>query len=122
MRIGILTSGRAKSFDEPGAPPPLVEAGQKRGHDVTLIHEPELVIAETGNGRTITYLGEPLPKFDIILNRPGFVTEPSLHSVTTEALTAAGFKIINHSKLGDVSKNKLAQHLILSQAGLPLPH
>lgn len=121
MRLGILTSGRAKSFDEPGALPPLVEAGQKRGHEVILIHEPELVIAENGDGRTITHLGQPLPQFDVILNRPGFVTEPSLHSVTTSALAAAGFKIINHSKLGDVSKNKLAQHLILSQAGLPLP-
>ncbi len=117
MHIGILTSGRPKQIDDPALAPRLIQAARAMGHEVTMLHEPEIVIA----GGIVTHMGAELPKLDVIINRPGFVEEPSLHAVTTDALVALGFRVINHSPLGGIAKNKLAQHFILSRAGVAMP-
>ena len=120
MNIALLRSGRSKPDQEATLTQRLLEAGRTAGHTMIELFEPDMVIAQTGDAVTIRHQGSPLPKIDLIINRPGYVEEPSLHAVTTDALAAAGYKIINGQKLG-ASKNKLTQHLLLAQAGLPLP-
>lgn len=121
MRLGILTSGRAKQADDPALLPRLVEAGRAAGHEVVVLHEPEMMIVALDDRLEVTHLGQPLPAFDVIINRPGYVTEPGLHAVTTEALKKLGIRVVNHSPLVGASKNKLAGHLVLQAAGVPMP-
>ncbi len=120
MIIGILRSGRKHELP-PAIPHRLVEAGHARGHEMVELHEPEVVLHEHNGHITITHLGVPLPKLDVIINRPGFVEEPSLHAITTSALRRAGYKLVNGSEVAEMSKNKLTQHLRLSQAGIAMP-
>ncbi len=120
MLIGILMTGRPKQ-DEDVQPHCLVEAGQTLGHGMLLLHEPEIVISKNQHQTEILHMGALLPKLDVIINRPGYIEEPSLHTITTEALANAGYKIINRSPLSIISKNKLAQHIMLAKAGVPMP-
>lgn len=122
MIIAILRSDQPKPGEaDTTVVPRLMEAGRARGHEMIELFEPEIVIRHTDPKTVIEHKGSPLPAIDVIINRPSFVEEPSLHTVTTDALQRAGYKLVNGHPLASVGKNKLAQHLILSANCVPMP-
>jgi ribosomal protein S6--L-glutamate ligase len=120
MRIGILICNR--SDDMRFASDALMTAGKRRGHDMTLLQEPWISIRDSGAGFELLHRDAPLPKLDVVLPRPNFVEEPSLHSVTYEALMLAGIPVVNATNRLASAKNKLLQKVLFAKAGLPTPH
>lgn len=65
--------------------------------------------------------GKRLKLPDVIIFRPGFVEEPSLHLHAVRCFQSLGIPVINGAlKLIEV-KNKLLQHVELLHAGIPMP-
>ncbi len=120
MRIGILTFSRPR--DPAAGTNALVEAATARGHEAVVLFEPLFLVRHLGEKTELLYDNQPLSPFDIIIARPNFVEEPSLHTVTLDALLSAGYALINSHRAFPHTKNKLMQKLILSQARIPTPH
>ncbi len=120
MRIGILI------FSEPDQEKStcvgrLEESALARDHEVVRLYEPFLCFLQTENGIEITHRGTILPPLDIILCRPNFIEEPSLHIHTTALLRMAGYKLVNGNASIAIAKNKLAQFTAINNAGIAMP-
>jgi ribosomal protein S6--L-glutamate ligase len=116
MTIGILI------FSEPTESIPtgsdrFTETGEELGHQIIKLYEPYLSFIDG----SIFHKGEPLPHLDIIISRPNFVEEPSLHTYAVQLLEQAGYKIINGQNGFTWAKNKLTQHVLFQQHHLPCP-
>lgn len=120
MRLGILLFSRPKDGNANLAS--LMEAARARGHEVTVLYEPLLLIRHLTDRVEILHDGHPLPLLDVILPRPDFVEEPSLHTVTVDALLAAGYPVVNAHHAFPLTKNKLVQKLVLTQEHIPTPN
>jgi ribosomal protein S6--L-glutamate ligase len=115
MKIGILLFSRPE-FDIFAAADRLVEAGNALGHEVVKLYESRLWFMQ-GN---VFYEGVEL-NVDAIIARPNFIEEPSLHTPTLLGLARAGIPVLNGHVHLDIAKNKLLQHFVLNEAGLPMP-
>ncbi len=120
MHIGILI------FSEPDQEKStcvgrLEESARAHGHEVTRLYEPFLCFLQTENGIEITHQGKPLPELDLILCRPNFIEEPSLHIHTTALLRMAGFTLVNGNASIAIAKNKLAQFTAVNNANISMP-
>ncbi len=121
MIIGLLRINKPSS--NPDAPAHrLIEAGRTLGHEMIELSEPDITIQEVNNHIHILHQGQPLPLLDVIINRPGYICEPSLHAVTTEALRRAGYRLVNGGPLVSSTKNKLSQRLLMAEAKIATPH
>jgi len=120
MRIGILIYSYPKRESFTGVAR-LEEAGVARGHEIVRLYEPYFTFHHDANGLRILYEGRPLGSFDVLIARPNFTEEPSLHTFTGDLLTRAGYRLINHRAGTSLSKNKLAEHVRLTERGLPMP-
>ncbi|MCR4278328.1 MAG: RimK family alpha-L-glutamate ligase [bacterium] len=121
MRIGILTATafRPESSSSPNGAERLMEAGTQRGHTMVRILEPYLAFTNTG---AILHESKPLGKFDVIINRPNFTEEPSIHMFNLTFLKRAGYVIMNGDEHAVArSKNKLAQHAWFLEHDIPTP-
>ncbi len=115
MTIGILIySGPAQEAYT--AADRLTAAAEKLGHQVIKLYEPLLSISEN----EILHEGLPLPHLDVIIARPNFVAEPSLHQYVTDKLLNV-CPVINGAGNISASKNKIAQHLLFEKHQLPCP-
>jgi ribosomal protein S6--L-glutamate ligase len=124
MNIGILTFGRPQTSETepPYETKRLLKAALAHGHNAKIFCEPFFSFRQN-NGRTeIFYDNEPLPPVDIFIARTNFIEDQSAHSVTIDALSSVGIKIVNNQALTKSSaKNKFARKLLINQAGLPTP-
>jgi len=109
MRIGILIFSTPKR-DEHAQADRFEEAGRELGVEVVRVHEPTL---------TITKDGPDARDVDLLVCRPNFVEEPSLHQFTIKSFVDAGIRVINAGILGP--KNKLDQHVRLAEANVEMP-
>lgn len=117
MNIGILIFSEPK-IDTFSGTDKLAETGEEMGHTIHKLYEPYFSFV---NGE-IFYEGEPLPKLDVIISRPNFITEPGLHTYVVQLLESAGYLIIN-SHIGYTwAKNKLDQHVLFDLHNLPCPN
>ena len=80
MQIAILSFVKSKNKLAAGTKQIIKEA-RSRGHKVKVLCSP-FVGLEFGNGKKITYMGKPLDpnKFDAIVVRPGFNSDPSINA------------------------------------------
>src|SRR3989338_188987 len=121
MKLGILVYTKPR---EEGAPHAniqrLIDVGQQLGHTVDVLYEPLLSFHQNSELR-VMYGKEPLTKYDVILNRANFTEEPTLHTVTMELLTKAGYRLVNGHLSVYLTKNKLHQHAIFAEADIPCP-
>lgn len=120
MQIGILISSDPKGDAFAGADR-LVEAAEKAGHTATKFYESGFTFHGDGERLVIVYEGELLAGPEVFVYRPNFIEEPSLHAHVPHLLMQAGFRVFNgHARIQE-TKNKLAQHVFMHEAGLPLP-
>ncbi len=97
----------------------LMEAGEARGHKMVRLYEPFLAFTSRG---AVLHESKPLGKFDLIINRPNFTEEPSIHMFNLTLLNRAGYRIMNGDETAvSRSKNKLAQHTWFAEHNIPTP-
>lgn len=119
MQIGILVFSAQRDDLTSGAERLRVAAAEA-GHTATVLYEPSVHAHSHDGNVEIFYDGAPLAKFDVIICRPNYIEEPSLHSHLVSLLRRAGYLIVNGEGIA-ISKNKIAQHEIFSEHKLALP-
>ncbi len=129
MHLGILScsnpSSDLASLESPrevavGAQR-LREAAEARGHRVTRLYAPRFCFEYQGSEVHAWYEGDRFAEPDLIIYRPNFVEEPSLHTYVPEQLQSIGSRFLNGTPKIFEIKNKIIQHMRLAQAGIPMP-
>jgi ribosomal protein S6--L-glutamate ligase len=122
MNIGIFYFSRKRTAFENAQETPFIKAAQQYPNlKVFPLFETLITVTHDKDGLELFYDQKPFPACDAIVCRTAIYEEPSLHSVTSDFLKQKGYLLINEYPTVSLSKNKLAQHLILSQAGVPMP-
>ncbi|MBI4437717.1 RimK family alpha-L-glutamate ligase [Candidatus Uhrbacteria bacterium] len=116
MTIGLLIFSDPSQEQYTGAER-FEMAARERGHELVKIYEPFLSFCE---GR-ILHEQRPLPPLDIIISRPNFIEEPSVRTYALQMLTNAGYRVINSAPSSAWAKNKITQHVLFAEQGLPCP-
>lgn len=123
MKIGILIS--KQSWEQYSSVDRLEEAAKELGHETVRLYEPNFLFCsppfQGGVRGGYLYDGKPLPKLDVILPRPNFIEEPSLHMHPIHYLNQSGFKLINSKHHLGLSKNKIRQLLHFQNNDIPHP-
>lgn len=115
MRIGIL-SRNAHLYSTAR----LVEAAEKRGHQVQVIDHQKCVLVIESNKPRIIYKGEELPKFDAIIPRIGASVTFYGAAVVRQFEQMHTFSTLESQALVR-SRDKLRSLQLLAKAGLGMP-
>lgn len=121
MTIGILIFSHPKQ-DAFTNVVRLEQAAVSKGHKVVRLYEPYFTFIHNSTQHDLQYENKPVPQVDVIIARPNFCQEPGLHRLVVESLQKAGHKVINGSEGLFLAKNKLKQHIHLSEAKIPTPN
>lgn len=130
MHIGILTCNNPRGealpvaiqhSDRASGADRIVEAAESAGHTVTRFYSPRFCFGYEGSVVRAWYDGEDFQGADIIIYRPGFVQEPTLHAYVPELLQRLGRRVVNGTPKVLEVKNKMIQHLRLAEAGIAVP-
>ena len=121
MQIGILSFVSSQKRLAKGTKQ-LIKLARGRGHKVKVFYSP-FVGLEFGNGRSLSYKGKTInaKKYDVILVRPGFSTEPSVHASIIKQFQLAGFYVLNGYVGVFRAKNKIRTLQMLDHFGVPVP-
>lgn len=119
MRIGILFSNHLA--EQPLHDQRLFQAARERGHQCDALHESSFTILADQEGVRILYEGQPYALYDVLVYRPNFQEEPSLHQYVLDALVGIGQPILNGNLSTLSLKNKIWQHQRLMEAKVPMP-
>jgi ribosomal protein S6--L-glutamate ligase len=120
MEIGILVFSLPRD-DFASGHERLRSSVEALGHVAHVFYEPLLGFIQYENEIKISYDGKPLPQLDVLITRPGYIEEPGLHGHVVDLLKRAGYLVINSSEGTSFSKNKIAQHVVFSGVGIPMP-
>lgn len=122
MKIGILVYSQPKEGHQPTNTNllRLMEAAEAQGHEAEVIYEALLSFHEHEE-LEVRYGGGRLGPFDVIINRPNFTEEPTLHTITMELLAKAHYRVVNGHLSVYLTKNKLHQHTVFGSADIPCP-
>lgn len=131
MEIGILLSSyppeggrrdpQAKPRDQWTGSERLEDTVRKQGYSCRRLYEPLFTFVAEGSEMHVWYDGEPYQPCDILIYRPNFHEEPSLHQHVLEALQRIHQPMLNGAFAANDIKNKIWQHLRLAEAKLPMP-
>jgi ribosomal protein S6--L-glutamate ligase len=99
----------------------IKEAAEARGHQVSRFYEPKFCFEYQGNASRSWYEAQPFTGADVIVYRPNFIEEPSLHTYVPERLCLGGELVLNGTPKILEIKNKIIQHMRLAEAGIPIP-
>jgi len=130
MHIGVLTCNNPRGEALPAAiqhsdrasgADRIVEAAESAGHTVTRFYSPQFCFGYEGSVMRAWYDGEDFQGADVLIYRPGFVQEPTLHTYVPELLQKLGQRVVNGTPKVLEIKNKMIQHLRLAEAGIPIP-
>jgi len=121
MNIGILSFVSSPKKLAVGTKAIIKEA-KARGHKVKVFYSPKVGLA-FGNGKTLFYKGKALDpkKFDVILVRPGFSQQPSIHASVIKQFQLAGFYVLNGYIGVFRAKNKIRTLQMLDHFDVPVP-
>ncbi|MDP2631497.1 MAG: RimK family alpha-L-glutamate ligase [Candidatus Uhrbacteria bacterium] len=121
MNIGILTFVNSQKSLAIGTKR-IIKLAKTRGHNVKVFYSP-LIGLSFGNDKSLTYKGRKLnpEKYDVILVRPGFSSEPSIHASFIKQFQLAGFYVLNGYIGVFRAKNKIRTLQMLDHFGVPVP-
>lgn len=116
MYIGILifSQPRQETFTNVER---LEQAAMERGHQTIRLYEPFFSISDD----SLLYQNDPIPEIDVIIARPNFIEEPSLHLYVLNAMNKRGYRVLNGKPSFVRSKNKLEQTGIFQSKNIPHP-
>lgn len=116
MKIGILIFSKPE-LDHFAGVERLEEAARTLGHAVVRLYEPNFSLCAD----ELLLDGKQIPEVDVIISRPNFIEEPSLHFYVVNALVEKGYKVLNGKPSFAIAKNKIEQLRIFQKNGLPYP-
>ncbi|MCH8049465.1 RimK family alpha-L-glutamate ligase [Patescibacteria group bacterium] len=121
MNIGILAFVDSQKQLATGTKSIIKEA-KSRGHKVMVFYSPYIGLT-FGNGNSLTYKGKPLDpnKHDVVVVRPGFTHDPSIHASVIKQFQLAGFYVLNGYIGVFRAKNKIRTLQMLDHFGVPVP-
>lgn len=121
MNIGILTFVPSKKQLAKGTKSIIKEA-KARGHKVKTFYSPFVGLV-FGNGKTLSYKGAVIDpnKYDVILVRPGFTSDPSINASIIKQFQLAGFYVLNGYIGVFRAKNKIRTLQMLDHFDIPVP-
>ncbi|MFH1711824.1 MAG: RimK family alpha-L-glutamate ligase [Patescibacteria group bacterium] len=121
MNIGILSFVDSQKKLAAGTKS-IIKIAKERGHKVKVFYSPKVGLV-FGNGKTLTYMGKALDpnKYDVIVVRPGFAQEPSIHASVIKQFQLAGFYVLNGYIGVFRAKNKIRTLQMLDHFGVPVP-
>ncbi len=117
MRIGILIFSKPRLEGTTGSDA-LAASARALGHRAIKLHEPFFTL---GSRTGLLYENKPLPKLDVLIARPNFCEEPWLHTSVLRELEKSVPRVLNRHLGMTQTKNKLIQHAMLTEAGIPMP-
>ena len=117
--IGIFYMGRRTHFEQENEW--VFHSCDTPERIITPFFEPLMTTTYTKKGLSVFYEEAPFPQLDMLICRTAAFEEPSLHSVTLDFFKQIGCPMINAYPTVSLSRNKLAQQQILSEAGVPVP-
>ncbi|MFI0723592.1 RimK family alpha-L-glutamate ligase [Streptomyces sp. NPDC021224] len=117
MQIGILGWDREET-ESVG----LLEAGTRRGHDVTLFTLDDIVLAHTATGPQAYVQGGPAARFDVVMSRAelrsaSFRADHERYALLCET---PGITVIDPAATYVATEHKLQSMARLGAAGLPI--
>ncbi len=130
MHIGILSCNNPRAENTPtpiqgsdraNGAERIAQAAQEAGHKVSQWYTPRFCFGYEDGRATVWYDGERFTGADVIVYRPGFVQEPTLHTYVPELLQKMGQRVLNGTPKVLEIKNKMIQHMRLADAGIPMP-
>ncbi len=98
----------------------LVEAAEKRGHEIDVIDHLRCYINITSNRPTIRYRGEVLPKYDAVIPRIG-ASVTFYGTAVLRQFEMMGVYPLNESVAISRSRDKLRSMQLLARKGVGLP-
>ncbi|MBI2475205.1 RimK family alpha-L-glutamate ligase [Candidatus Uhrbacteria bacterium] len=116
MKIGILIFSDP-ALDNYTGVARLEETAQVLGHAVFRLYEPNFSLC----GDELLYDGKQMPDVDVIISRPNFIEEPSLHFYVVNTLIENGYKVLNGKPSFAIAKNKIEQLCVFQKKGFPYP-
>lgn len=121
MNIGILSFVDSKKKLAVGTKS-IIKELKAREHKVKVFYAPRVGLV-FGNGKSLTYKGKTLDpkKWDVIVVRPGFTAEPSIHASVIKQFQLAGFYVLNGYIGVFRAKNKIRTMQMLDHFGIPVP-
>lgn len=121
MNIGILSFVSSQKKLAKGTKR-IIKVAKSRGHTVKVFYSPYVGLV-FGNDRTLTYKGKALDpnKYDVILVRPGFSSDPSVNASIIKQFQLAGFYVLNGYIGVFRAKNKIRTLQMLDHFNVPVP-
>jgi ribosomal protein S6--L-glutamate ligase len=121
MRIGILSFASGPKGLAVGTKGVIKEA-KARGHKVKVFYS-KYVGLVFGNGKQLTYKGKTIDpnRYDVIVVRAGFSSDPSVKSSIIKQFQLAGFYVLNGYIGVFRAKNKIRTMQMLDHFGIPVP-
>lgn len=119
IHIGIFYMGRRIKFEHTHEW--VFSSCETPERKITPFFEPLVTTTYKEKELSVFYDHAPFPAVDVLICRTAAFEEPSLHSVTLDFLRQSGCLLINAYPTVSLSRNKLAQQQILSEAHIPVP-
>jgi len=116
MKIGILIFSEP-ALDNYTGVIRLEESAIALGHTVVRLYEPNFSLC----GDELLYEGKQIPEVDVMISRPNFIEEPSLHFYVVNTLIEKGYRVLNGEPSFAIAKNKIEQLRVFQKNKLPYP-
>lgn len=95
----------------------IEEAANALGYTAVRLYEPNFSLCDG----ELLYENKSIPEVGVIISRPNFVEEPSLHRYVVETLIEKRYKVINGGPAVTIAKNKIEQLRAFQKHKLPYP-
>lgn len=120
MHMALLVFDQEKEKLLPGSKM-LVKKARELAHRVTILRERELYILYDGKRESLFRAGKPVAKFDAVVVRPSFSSDPSIHASLIRQFELQGYLVINTHSAVHRAKNKVRTLQLLHHYGIPMP-
>jgi len=120
MHIAILVFEQEKKDLLPGSKM-LMDKAILMNHEVTILRENEVYILYDGQRESLYMAGKPLEKFDAVIVRPSFASDPSIHASLIRQFELQGYLVINSHAAVHRAKNKVRTLQLLHHYGIAMP-
>ena len=100
----------------------MVKSARARKHRVSILREKELYLLFDGTRKCLhNKNGKPLPKFDAVIVRPSFSSDPSIHASLIRQFELEGYLVINKHTGVHRAKNKVRTLQLLHHYQISMP-
>jgi ribosomal protein S6--L-glutamate ligase len=120
MHIALLVFEQEKKTLLPGSKM-FMKKARAMGHRVSVLREQELYILYDGHRDSLFRAGKPLRSYDVIVVRPSFSSDPSIHASLIRQFELQGYLVINPHAAVHRAKNKIRTLQLLHHYQIPMP-